>query len=260
VDLLIPCNNNGVVGSTTPVKTGILVLMAGDGAGHLGTPVVINAGRCNLFATIPATSCRPHVPHVADVNNDGKQDITVADTGPRGSNPRATVLLGQGGSLFFEDLGSPYFATDVDQALTSFQVTEHISGKRDGSPDNDLDILSTSSPRGFKPSTPRPWSHLVLYQNDHSQAASTTGPLYVQAPGSPFVINGVDGDPLLQELTTGDFNGDGKADAAVVWIDTCDTTAPPCNAPAPPPFPDPTFNIPRTRNIGNGLVAVLLHN
>jgi hypothetical protein len=255
VDLLIPCNNNGVVGSTTPVKTGILVLMAGNGAGQVGTPQVINAGLCNAFATFPATSCRPHVPHIADVNDDGQQDITIADTGPRGSNPRVTALRGQGGSVFVDEAGSPYTATDVDQALTSFQVTEHISGRRDGSADNDVDILSTSSPRGFKPSTPKPWSHLVLHQNDGG------GPRFVQAPGSPYVIDGVgDGDPLLQELTTGDFNGDGKLDAAVVWIDTCDSIAPPCNAPAPPPFPDPTFNIPRTRTIGNGFVAVLLHN
>ena len=253
MDLLIPCNNNGVIGSTTPVKTGVLMLMAGNGAGQLGTPQVINAGRCNLFATFPATSCRPHVPHVADVNDDGRQDITIADTGPRGSSPRVTALLGVGGGLFVEEAGSPYTATDVEQALTSFQVTEDISGRRDGSPDDDVDILSTSSPRGFKPSTPKPWSHLVLHQNESGT--------FVQAKGSPYVIDGVgDGDPLLQELTTGDFNGDGKADAAVIWIDTCDSTAPPCNAPAPPPLPDPTFNIPRTRTIGNGFVAILLHN
>jgi hypothetical protein len=276
VDLLIPCNNNGVVGSTTPVKTGVLMLMAGNGAGQLGTPQVINAGLCNAFATFPATSCRPHVPHVADVNDDGQEDITIADTGPRGSNPRVTALRNQGGGVFVDEAGSPYTATDVDQALTSFQVTEHISGRRDGSADNDVDILSTSSPRGFKPSTPKPWSHLVLHQNDGGRAGLNVrcrvircqvnvgtigGPRFVQAPGSPYVIDGVgDGDPLLQELTTGDFNGDGKLDAAVVWIDTCDSTAPPCNAPAPPAFPDPTFNIPRTRTIGNGFVAVLLHN
>jgi hypothetical protein len=242
VDLLMACNNNGPVLSTSPVTRGVLALMAGDGAGHLGAPQLIDAGRCNDFATPPATSCRPHVAHVADVNNDDKQDITAADTGPRGSNPRVTVLLGQGGTTFMEDAGSPYTATDVDQAGTSFEVTEHISGRQDGSPDNDVDILSTSSPRGFKPSTPKPWSHLVLHQNDHKKAQRATGPLFIQAPGSPYVINGVDGDPQLQELTTGDFNGDGKADAAVVWIDTVDS------APG------------RISTTGNGFVAILLHN
>ena len=253
VDLLTGCNNNGGITidpCCSSIPRGILILLPGDGQGGLGEPVVVDAGRCNDNGnpSFPSVACRPHVPHVEDVNGDKKQDITIADTGPRGTNRRVTVLLGQGGTSFFEDLGSPYTATDVDQAFTSFQVTEHFSGRQDGSADNDLDILSVSGPRSFKPSTPRPWSHLVLHQNDHKKSAAATGPLYIQAPGSPFVINGVDGDPLLQELTSGDFNGDGKLDAAVVWIDTIDG-----------PF-NPIFNLPTIRTTGPGFVAVLLHN
>ncbi|MDP8927595.1 MAG: FG-GAP repeat protein [Actinomycetota bacterium] len=139
----------------------------------------------------------------------------MANTGPVQPNPSVSVFLNDPPGNFAEEAASPYQAGTDPGARTSFIVSGQISGIQNPQPDQRPDICVTS---GF----PKPGAQYIsCFSNSEKTVARPDGSIarmkFQPAPGSPyFISNAGNFEDAIRELTVGDFNGDGKADVAVV--------------------------------------------
>lgn len=137
----------------------------------------------NQAAGSPITSSvtTPLALAIADFNRDGKSDIAVAQSG----GTQVSILLNDGTGRFTEDSHSPY---NVSGGISGL-VTEDFNG--DGAPD--LAVSDTSGP-----------AVEVAFNNDSRSFLNFS-------PAPTFTVSG-----NASHEAVGDFNGDGKLDAAVI--------------------------------------------
>lgn len=189
-----------------------LSILLNDGTGKFGAPTLINlAGD-------------PDQPVLADLNNDGKLDITVGlSTGT--TDGRVAVLLGNGSGGFSQAPNSPFstFSAGVHElAIGDFN--------EDGKPDlavpnsaGEADILPGDGAGGFTVGPPPPVSggfsslaagdvnkdgHLDVLLGNRMFLGTGTGSF-----GAPIVV---DMPPTSRAKLLGDLNQDGHVDVVAV--------------------------------------------
>ena len=117
---------------------------------------------------------------VADLNNDGKMDIAIANT----EDSSLTIYLNRGNRRFIQAEGSPFFAGHFPNDINIADINK----------DGNFDIALANHERKF---------FTVLLGNGKGQ--------FAPAPGSPVAVQV---KPHTHGIITADFNHDGNPDIA----------------------------------------------
>jgi len=203
-----------------------LVLVTTLAAGRADAAVTLAPSAASPFAV----GASPKGIATADFNNDGKQDIAIANSG----NNNVTILLGNGTGGFAASTGSPFAAGSTPMAVVVKDFNK--DGKMDlavmNQQSNNVTILLGDGLGGF---TAAPGSPYAVGANPNfaatgdfngdtnpdlavSNSGSNTVTLllgngaggFTQSAGSPFATG-----PSPQGIVAADFNTDGKLDIAV---------------------------------------------
>ena len=184
-----------VVAVSTGVGQGTLALhLAPDGIdAAAGRPLTSGLFAQSTAFAGPATEA-PVAINVGDVNGDGKPDILASFLGAASDDSGLTVYLGQGDGTF---LAQPEISDGLQ--LTTGAITGDVNG------DGKVDAISFEGAAGDYGSNPDDAGLLSVQLGTGD--GSFDAPILTDISAAGHTVN---------SIATGDFNGDGKLDIAVL--------------------------------------------